>query len=75
MGEWTWGNLGLTRVRSLAIDFTNPNNLYAGTDSGPGIGGPVLFKWIEFVKTAGVFADVLLVLCPHFFRDRGNLII
>jgi photosystem II stability/assembly factor-like uncharacterized protein len=45
-----WSNIGLTRVRSLAIDFTNPNILYSGTF---GSGGPerALFKSTDQGRT------------------------
>jgi hypothetical protein len=39
-----WSNLGLNRVVSLAIDFQNPNTLYAGTEFVSGIGDRMLFK-------------------------------
>src|SRR5262245_33313883 len=42
-GGTAWGNLGLTRVRALALDFTNSNILYAETLSG-GTRDFVLFK-------------------------------
>src|SRR5262245_9473442 len=37
-GGMVWSNVGLKKVRSLAIDFINPNTLYAGIEAGPGIG-------------------------------------
>jgi hypothetical protein len=45
-GGMLWSSVGLKKVQSLAIDFINPNTLYAGTEAGPGIGGtgPALFK-------------------------------
>ena len=33
-GQWTQTIPGGQRIRSLAIDPTNPSNLYAGTNSG-----------------------------------------